>query len=284
MKKYFTFLIVFLFAYNLNAGFDPHARGGRSASMANNSVTSTDFWGTFNNQAAMAWNPKMSVGAFFENRYLLKELNTRGVGLTFPVSSSDVFGLTFSQFGYSAYNESKVGLSFAKVFANKVAAGLQLDYLHTGSTIENGSKGVFTFEFGIQSKVSKKMMIGFYAFNPVRSVLSDYNGFTEYVPVVLRFGVGYKFSEKFMLEVETEKDLHYDAILRIGGDYKINERFFVRGGMSTGVVLYSIGVGTKWNGFTFDIASSYHQVLGVSPMVSLNYDFSSIFKKTVPSL
>ncbi len=284
MKKYLYFLIVLLLTSNLKAGFDPNARGGRSASMANGSVSSSDFWGVFNNQAAMAWNPKMSVGAFFENRYLLKELNTRGVGLTIPVSSSDVFGLSFSQFGYSAYNESKVGFSFAKVFANKVAAGLQLDYLHTGSTIENGSKGVFTFEFGIQSKVSKKMLIGFYAFNPVRSVLSDYNGFTEYVPVVLRFGVAYKFSDKFSMEVEAEKDLHYDAILRVGGDYKLNERFFVRGGMSTGVVLYSIGMGTKWNGFTFDIASSYHQVLGVSPMVSLHYDFPNVFKKSVSSL
>lgn len=273
-----------MFVSNTQAGFDPHARGGRAASMANGSVTATDFFGVFNNQAAMAWHPKMSAGLFFENRYLVKEMNTRGLGFTLPVSSSDVFGLSFSQYGYSAYNESKLGLSFAKVFAKKVSAGLQMDYLHTASNAENGSKGAFTFEFGLQSKVSKKMTIGFYVFNPVHSVLSDYNGYTEYVPVVLRFGVAYQFSDKFVLEVETEKDLHYDAILRMGCDYKINERFFVRGGLSTGVVLYSIGVGTKWNGFTFDIASSFHQVLGVTPAVSLSYDFPKFGKKSASSL
>lgn len=284
MRKYYTFLSLLLFFLTTQAGFDPYARGGRAASMANGSVTATDFFCVFNNQAAMAWHPKTSAGLFFENRFLLKEMNTRGFGFTLPVSSSDVFGLSFSQYGYSAYNESKIGLSFAKVFAKKVSAGLQLDYLYTASTAENGSKGAFTFEFGLQSKVSKKMMIGFYAFNPVHSVLSDYNGYTEYVPVVLRFGIAYQFSEKFVLEVETDKDLHYDAILRMGCDYKINDKFFVRGGLSTGVVLYSIGVGAKWNRFTFDIASSFHQVLGVTPAVSLSYNFPKFVEKSASSL
>lgn len=280
MKRVYFLILFFIVTLEVNAGFDPTAKGGRSASMAYNSVTSNDFWSVFNNQAGMAWDAKLAVGAFFENRYFVKEMSTRGLGITIPVAKNDVFGLSFSQYGYSAYNETKVGISYAKVFANRVAAGLQMDYLRVASTTENGTKGIFTFEAGLQSKVSKKMTIGVFAFNPIHTILSDYNGYNEYVPVVLKFGLSYKFSEKFTLLSEAEKDLHFDPILRVGGDFKLNDHFFIRGGMSTGVVQYSIGVGTVWNGFTFDIASSFHQVLGVTPTVSLNYNFKMTKKST----
>jgi len=279
MKKIYLLLTLLLISRLTQAGFDPSARGGRSAGMAFNSATATDFWGVFNNQASMAWDSKLSAGVFFENKFFVSEMNTRGFGLTLPATKHDAFGLTFSQYGYSAYNETKVGLSYAKAFADKVAAGIQFDYLRTASSLENGSQGVFTFEFGLQSKVSRKMTIGFYAFNPIHSVLSDYNGYTEYVPVVMRFGLSYQFSDKFTLETEIEKDLHHDAIIRIAGDYKLNDMFYVRGGLSTGVVQYSFGIGTQWKGFSFDISSAYHQVLGVSPAVSLSYDFSKMLPK-----
>jgi hypothetical protein len=275
MKKIYLLLSILFITTLAKAGFDPAARGGRSAGMAYSSVTATDFWGVFNNQAAMAWDAKLSAGAFFENKFFVSEMNTRGFGMSLPATKHDAFGLTFSQYGYSAYNETKVGLSYAKAF----------DYLRTASSLENGSKGVFTFEFGLQSKVSKKMTIGFYAFNPIHSVLSDYNGYTEYVPVVMRFGLSYQFSDKFILETEIEKDLQNDAIIRVAGDYKLNDMFYVRGGLSTGVVQYSFGIGTQWKGFSFDISSAYHQVLGVSPAVSLHYDFSKLVsKKSEPSL
>lgn len=279
MKKIYFLLTLLSISTLVQAGFDPSARGGRSAGMAFNSATSTDFWGVFNNQASMAWDAKLAAGVFFENKFSVSEMNTRGFGLMLPATRHDAFGLTFSQYGYSAYNETKVGLSYAKAFADKVAAGIQFDYLRTASSLENGSKGVFTFEFGLQSKVSRKMMIGFYAFNPIHSVLSDYNGYTEYVPVVMRFGLSYQFSDKFTLETEIEKDLHHDAIIRIAGDYKLNDLFYVRGGLSTGVVQYAFGIGTKWKGFSFDISSAYHQVLGVSPAISLSYDFSKLLPK-----
>ena len=279
MKKIYFLLSILFISIVAKAGFDPTARGGRSVGMTYNSVTATDFWGVFNNQAAMAWDAKLSAGAFFENKFSVSEMNTRGFGLTLPATQHDAFGLTFSQYGYSAYNETKVGVSYAKAFANRVAAGLQFDYLRTASSLENGSKGVFTFEFGLQSKVSRKMTIGFYAFNPIHSVLSDYNGYTEYVPVVIRFGLAYQFSDKFTLETEIEKDLHNDAIIRVGGDYKLNDMFYVRGGISTGVVQYSFGIGAKWKNLSFDISSAYHQVLGVSPAVSLHYDFSKLISK-----
>ncbi len=283
MNKLFSFTIFLLLSTNVLGGFDPTAKGGHSASMAYNSVTSNDFWSVFNNPSGMAWNPKFAAGAFFDNRYLVKELSTRGFGVTIPIANNDVFGLSFSQYGYSAYSETKLGLSFAKVFANKVAAGLQMDYLRVASTAENGNHGAFTFEAGLQSKVNNKMSVGVFVFNPIHTILSDYNGYVEYIPVVLKFGLSYRFSDKFSLLTEIEKDLHYKPIFRIGGDYMLHENFFVRGGMSTGVVLYSIGVGAKWKGFVFDVASSFHQVLGVTPTFSVCYNFAKI-KKSISSL
>ncbi len=279
MKNILFFALILFFLQSANASFDPDARGGKSASMGFCSVALNDFWGVFNNQASMAWDAKLNTGIFFENRYLLKEMSTRGFGLIIPATKNDAFGLTFSQYGHSAYNESKIGLSFAKSFANRVSAGLQFDYLYTSQEIESGKKGIFTFEFGLQAKVNNKMMIGFHAFNPIHSKLSNYNDFTEYIPVVLKFGLSYNFSKKFTVIAETEKNLNNNAIIRGGMEYKINDLLYVRGGLSTGVVLYSFGVGVNWKKFNFDFGTSTHQVLGVTPSISLNYNFSNLKQK-----
>lgn len=267
-------LFAILLSTNLTfASHDPTARGARSLALGGSSVAINDFWSVFNNSACNAFTRKITVGAYFENRYLLKELSYRGLGVIIPTTEKDAFGLNVQQFGYSQYMESKVGLSYSKKFSESFAAGLQFDYLNTKVGEGIGSKNLFTFEIGLYSKLNKQLSLGFTAFNPARTKFSDYNDYNEYVPIVLKLGARYDFSDNLFVISEIEKDILNDPILRLGIDYKLSEMFFVRGGISTGVVAYSFGMGMHVKNFSFDIATSVHQVLGASPQVSLQYTF-----------
>lgn len=273
-KLILSLLILFVYTVKpVNASHDPTNRGARSSALGGSSVAINDFWGVFNNSACNSFTRKITVGAYFENRYLLKELSYRGLGVIIPTSQKDAFGLNLQQFGYSQYMESKVGLSYSKKFSESFAAGLQFDYLNTKIGEGLGSKNLFTFEIGLYSKLNKQLSLGFTAYNPARTKLSDYNDYNEYIPVVLKLGAKYDFSENLFVISEIEKDLLNDPIIRFGIDYKLSEMFFVRGGISTGVVAYSFGMGMHVKDFNFDIATSVHQVLGASPQVSLQYTF-----------
>ncbi len=261
------------------SGFDPVARGAKATSMSYCSVSLMDNFSLFNNPSATSWDAKYHASVFFENKFLLKELSTKGIGLSIPITTNDAIGVVFSQFGYSAYNESKIGIYYAKSFANRVSASLQFDYLNTAIDIESGKKNNFAIECALQGKINKNLNLGVHIFNPTRSKLTDYNDIDEYIPVVIKFGLSYKFSDNFLLTAETEKSITSQTILRFGGDYRINKMFFVRGGISTGIINYSFGFGIQWNDFIFDFGTSAHQTLGYTPAFSLNYNFSNLFNK-----
>jgi hypothetical protein len=259
---------------------DPVSKGAKSAAMGGASVASNDFWGVFNNPAVNSYIRDISAGVYFENRYMLKELSYRGLGVLLPVAQHDAFALNVQQFGYAQFQESKVGLAYSKKFGESFAAGLQFDYLNTFIGEGLGSKHSYTFEFGLYSKFNKKLSLGFLAFNPARMKLTDYNGYVDYIPVVLKLGARYAFSERVSAISEVEKDIYRDAVMRLGIDYKLSEILYFRGGLSTGVVAYSFGMGVHYNNFMFDISTSVHQVLGPSPQVSLMYSFGSKLNKT----
>ena len=113
------FVIVLLFSVNqLFAEGEPI--GARAASMGNASVSSTDIWSIFNNPAGMAKQSVFSAGVNYENRYLMKELGLKSAALLVP-SRFGVLGLSFNQFGYSLYNENKIGLAYARSFGEIIS-------------------------------------------------------------------------------------------------------------------------------------------------------------------
>ncbi|MDD2413353.1 MAG: hypothetical protein RBS19_06925 [Bacteroidales bacterium] len=281
MKRIFFTLLFTLLSYSvLFAAHDPVSRGAKAAAMGGASVANVDFWGVFNNPAVNAYIRDISAGAYFENRYLLKELSYRGLGVVLPVAQNDAFALNVQQFGYAQYLESKVGLAYSKKFGESFSAGLQFDYLNTFIGEGIGNKHSFTFEFGLFSRFNKKLSLGFMAFNPARMKLSDYNGYNDYIPVILKLGARYEFSERISAISEVEKDIYRDFVMRFGLDYKLTDFLYVRGGLSTGVVAYSFGVGLDYHNIKFDISTSVHQVLGPSPQISLMYSFNKKSEKS----
>lgn len=256
--------------------------GASSTGMGGYSVTVSDLWSANNNQAGLGFATDISGGLFYENRFLLKETSYRAGAFVLPVKTG-AFGLSVASFGYSAYSETKAGLSYGQRFGDKFSVGVQLNYLNTKLSQDYGTKNSLTGAIGLMAKLNKEVTLGVHIYNPTRSKLAEYD--TEKIPTIMKLGLAYRFSEKVMLGVETEKDLDYDAVVRAGLEYHITEIFYLRGGISTNPTMYSFGFGLQMKNFKMDISSSFHQTLGMTPSISLIYQKKKSTKKVeTPSI
>jgi hypothetical protein len=252
------------------AGNEINTIGGRSSAMGGTAVCFSDFWSVNNNQAGIAYYKSYATGFYYENKFLLKELSLKNISLIVPTSSG-VFGVNYSYFGYNIYNEQKLGIAYAKAFGKDFSAGIQLDYLGISIGDNYGTKNNITFEIGILAKLSNQVTIGAHAFNPINVLLSNYN--KETIPSVLKLGMCYTISDKIILTLETEKNIYYNAVLKLGLEYKIIKDVFVRTGISTNPLFNTFGFGFNYGKCTFDFSSSIHQTLGYSPQFSMIYNF-----------
>ena len=196
IKRICTCLLILLIFNGLvvKAGGEVYSIGSRQAGMGRTSVALTDFWNIQNNQAGIALIDKISVGIYYESRFLISELGVKSAAVVVPTKIG-VLGASFNHFGYSLYSDVKIGLAYARSFGPYFRIGLQLDYLQTTIGDNYGSKSNITFELGIQSDVTEVVTIGAYVYNPIRVKLADYNN--EKVPSIFRLGVGWKISKNY---------------------------------------------------------------------------------------
>lgn len=265
--KFKFFLILFLISATCRGQNDPV--GARPAGMANAVLNSTDIWSAFHNQAGLARLEHFSAGAFYENKFLISELAYTGIGLASPLGAGTI-GLTYTNLGFSVYSESKLGLSYALKLSERFSIGVQANYHNTVIQTEDyGSTNTFTAEIGFRHQVSDKVSLAAHIFNPTRSQLNEYND--ERLPTIIRFGAQYDISEELIVTGEVEKDIDEAALLRAGLEYRPVNVLYIRLGASSQPSLFAFGLGINMGQFQFDLASTYHSVLGYSPQVSLSF-------------
>jgi hypothetical protein len=269
MKKFYLAFFFLLSFYNLFAGGGNISAGARSSAVANASVCYSDLWSAFNNQAGLANIKKFTTGVYFENRFGLSELGVKSFALGMPAGESAGIALSGTYFGYSLYNEKKIGLGVGKSFG-KVKAGIQLDYLSTVIAENYGTHNAFTGEAGIIAEPLQNFLLGFHIYNPTQAKMADYGD--EKIPVMMRLGALYKFSEKVLVSVEDEKEVDAENMVKAGIDYRIAEPLFLRAGFATNPEIGSFGFGLQFGQFVLDAAASFHQVLGFTPHISLQYE------------
>lgn len=254
----------------LFAGHENFNLGGRQAGMGFTGVSYSDIWSSTHNQAGLAYLEKPTIGLFYENRFTIKELGLKAGAFALPTKSG-VFAIDLMQFGYSKYNESKVGIAFAKQLSKRFSMGIQIDYLNTYFSEEYGNKGTAIAELGFLSQPLDHLYIGAHIYNISRSKIASYND--ERVPTILTAGISYYFSEKVLCSVEAEKDLDYKALFKVGMEYRFLENLFLRAGVTSNPNQMCFGIGYSFKRIKADVSFSTHQVLGISPHVGFIYEF-----------
>ncbi|MBP7496161.1 MAG: hypothetical protein KA792_00655 [Bacteroidales bacterium] len=260
--------IFILLTFN-SFGQNNNAAGGRSAAMSHSSLCLEDLWSVFNNQAGLAGYGKTAAGIYCEQRYMLKDLQSKAIALAVP-SKSGVFGISYSSFGFNQYSENKTGLAFSKAIFKNFSAGIQLDYLYNHIEGDYNEYSVLTFEAGILAKISKKFSFAAHIFNPVNQ--SKDPDTRELNSSLIKAGLLFKPIEKILITSEIEKNFNCKPQLKAGTEYNIVKNIYLRGGLSTNPVINSFGFGFYWRKIQVDFASSIHQTLGYSPQFSLVYN------------
>lgn len=267
-----TLLLVLVSSMAFGQGVTTNS--ARSMSMANASTTFNDVWAFHNNPGALGDVEQLSIGLSYENRFLLKELQTQGVAIAVPLKVG-VISAGGDVFGYRNYRSYRAGLGYSMKLSDNFFAGVQLNYQGLALSSNYGSKNTLTAGAGVYAKVTDNWKIGVSVFNLGRAKLSEFED--DRFSTVLRLGTSFKFSKKFLLSFEGEKDLDYDFRLKTGLEYEAIKKFYLRGGVATHPLEVSFGLGYHFEQFHIDLGSSYHQILGWSP------HFSFVFQ-TKPSI
>jgi hypothetical protein len=219
------------------------------------------------NQAALAKLKNSSVGVYGERRFMLANLSSYQLSFALPTSSGN-FGLQANYFGSASYNQSQLGLAYARNLG-KIDVGAQFNYNQIKAT-GYGNAFAANFEAGAILHVSDQFQTGIHVYNPTRVSIGK-NG-EERLPLVYSFGLGYDASDKFFIGAEIEKVEDQAVNVNTGLQYSFDKKLFVRVGMSSLTSSFYLGVGFLWNGLRIDAAASLHPYLGITPGILLVYN------------
>lgn len=269
MKNYLIIsLLAFCFLphWALSGG-DNSPVGAPATAMGGIGIAFSDVFAAHNNQAALAFIESNSIGIYTERRFSGANLLRFNASAALKTKAG-VFGLDLNYFGISAYNEQKVGISYARMLADRFSIAIQLDYL--GINIEEfGSKAFATFEVGLFYGLTQDLSMAAHIYNPLRAQISEFED--DRTPAIMKLGLQYEPSEKVRVGLELEKDIDFDPVWRSGIEYQISDPVFLRAGYASNPDLFSAGVGFSWSQLQLDLAANWHQQLGVSPQLSLAY-------------
>lgn len=224
------------------------------------------------NQAALAQITSGGFGAYAERRYMLPDLNQFTTIAALPTSSG-TFALQADYFGFTSFNESQIGLAYARRISNQIDIGVKFNH-HSVQAAGYGKASAIHFEAGTIFHLTEKVHTGFHVYNPLSSKLGK--NVNEQLASIYKVGLGYEPSKQVVISGEIVKQQNLPVSVIAGLQYNVHEQLNVRGGISTGTNDMYFGVGLALGLATISINTSYHPQLGFTPgfLLLLN------FKKT----
>lgn len=269
MKKSIIILFISLLINRCQANGLLGVAGGRAVAMGGTSVCERSVWALQNNPAGIATLKGWHVGLYYENQWLLKETASKSGGAVKDVPNIGCFGASVSQHGWSQFSENQFSITYAADFGPYLQMGIRVDWmlLHLGESYPNRSAP--GFELGIQSQITERLRLGATLFNPLNTKLKTLN--EDALPVVMKIGLSYQFTEDFTGQIEMEKNSQLDG-MRIGGglEYLLFKHFSLRAGVQHHPNIISFGVGYAIKNLQVDIAAQMHQALGASIQIGIS--------------
>ena len=271
MRKFYLPFIFILFSSNIFSQAVRQPIAARYIGLGAYSINHVDAFSFTSNQAALAQIKKSAAGIYAEKRFLLSSTNMYSAIAVLSTKQGN-FGLQADYFGYKNYNESQIGLAYARSLGSKLDIGIKFNYY--GFRIPAyGNSSAVNFELGAIAHLSEKLHAGIHAYNPVGGKLSKTDN--EKLSSIYKFGIGYEASDKFFVSTEIIKEEDQPVNVDVGVQYNFMKQFFVRAGTSTETTNSYVGAGISWKNFRLDISGSYHQQLGFTPGLMLIVNFNN---------
>lgn len=266
MRKLFFTLGFLLLSFGLLAQWSaviPNSAAGYAA------VADESVWSPFQNPAGLAYIAPVEAGVFYQNKFVLNEMATKGGQAALATKPVNV-GVALSHYGYSKYSEMLLGASFARSFSDKWALGMQFNYYSVMLSPEEGSRGTLLVQIGLMAKPVENLTIGFQAFNPVQSKISNLS-LDKHAPSIYSLGGSYRFGEQFRWSVQLDKEVRSDLLGSTMLTYEVLDQLTVRAGGYVAPFVPLLGAGTRWQNFELNVNTEIHPTLGVSWAAALSY-------------
>lgn len=241
--------------------------GARSAALGGASVCLEDVWAFHHNPGALATLKTFSAGAYYETRFLTKELQTQGLAIAMPLKSG-VISAGAQLYGYEQYRSTRAGLGYSMELGQKLLAGVQVNLQHLRLAGNYGSSANATFEAGILAEIAPKWKVGASVLNIGRQRIALLD---DRFTTTLRIGSLFAPSKKVSILLEAEKQVIHPFSFKGAVEYLPSEHFILRFGAHSGPAECSFGAGYRNRGFSIDAGTIYHPVLGWTPNFGFTY-------------
>ena len=226
-------------------------------------------WG---NPASAANDTTYSLKLGYENRYFSSELSDEYLLAMIPTPYFNI-GLSYNFFGLAAYHEMMAAISVSRKWG-RVALGVEADYFNYYDASQVRYHYAFTAQLGIQVDVTKHLVLGFRAFNPIFSEIRLYD-VPRQLPVIFDVGASYHFVSNVDLLAQVGYEVGRGVMWAVGVEYDIQRVVIAKIGVrGSDYVIPMVGVGVRFGQFRFDLSAEADFRVGVSLMSSLSCFFN----------
>ena len=273
MRKIYALFLVILILINTNLPAQSLRRpiAAFYIGLGAYSINHVDVFSFSSNQAALAQIKNPAIGVYGERRFMLDATNMYSAVAALPTKQGN-FGIQADYFGFRNYNESQIGVAYARSLGKLLDIGIKFNYYSFRIPAYQNSSSI-NFEIGAILHLTARLNAGIHFYNPVGGNLSKTNN--EKLSSIYKFGFGYEASENFLMSAEIIKEEDLPVNVNAGVQYNFLKQFFARAGIASENESPYAGAGVSWNSIRLDISASYHPQLGFSPGLMLIVNFKS---------
>ena len=228
----------------------------------------SDIFSATVNQASLANLKTNAFAVYGEKRFMLNDLNLFS-GIVGTTTSSGTFGFQADYAGGALFNESVLGMIYARKVTQEIEVGAKFNY-NAIKVAGYGSLSAINFETGAIFHLTEKLSSGVHLYNPGGTRIGKSG--LEKLGSIYRFGLGYEASEKLFIGTEIVKHEGLPIGATVGLQYNLHHRVFIRSGLSTANNCSYACIGIKTDFGRIDLNTSYHNQLGFTPAILLLID------------
>ena len=242
--------------------------GPRLSAMADNGAAVGDIWCSQANPAGIAFIAQPAISLNYIRNLLSEEISSQGIVAVIPFGKN-YLGTSFQRYGFSAYNESKVGFTYSKRFGENFSLALNGNY-HQLKISNYGSSTGFSIDFGVFYRLNTSFSIGAFTNNPSGQKFNS-DLIAAKIPTSFNIGTSYLATSQVLIATTVSKVSDQSIDFRLGLEYKLYNLLSLRGGISTKPFKQHVGFGLNYKKFAMDMATTFDTNLGYAPQIAIGY-------------
>lgn len=235
--------------------------------LGSSKVAATNNQALFGNPALLTGDSSHSFGINYKNYFGLEDLNE--VNLNAKVHTRQVdFGIGYANYGIDFLRRQYIEFAVSRDLG-KINVGASANYYHfTQDSKESFS--ALTMNLGMKFNVQNNLFVSIGARNIGRAKISEYQD--ERLESHYFLGTNITVTNELKIIAEVEHLLEANKTIgKAGVDYVLNAKFHALLGLATHGDNVYIGLRYKNKPWDAIFGFRYHQILGLSPAIGVNY-------------